>query len=574
MVTSFAPVLIIALCTACQAQQFRSGKIIGVSEGRTCEPLQNPKHGDYVCQSKNGRDRCKLLCHAGYVVPITYTPLDVLMDVNLRGIYVCKEVPGGVTWVPSLLFDCVELRKPTSLMLHYGVDFQDPCTSTTNLDNIRSGLLPKLRANPILSTAQRYKMTFSVDIFLECVGKVVGDIELSVPFTEDNADNFPDFRISLDKEMTTNVAHGALKLSGQSKVNKSGFFTDCPRGTRLESDMTCRGCSKGYFLDLSRAECAPCPAGTYQDEALRASCKTCPGSASKLRDGLMDRKQCYHLGIFRKHTSIKTLTWALSCIVIVGSVIIYFRGTVTKEITPETAEKELLELEDEDEDDDIVLDEEADLTKAAGGLRLKLQSFLPAHTGLFTLRGKLGGRGKGSGDFDHLTTRPAKKVDEEIEDKKRILAIARLPLEPKPKTAEARKSLARERMRMTMLADTAKRSAQLRQSQTARSSAILRRKESVLREEDADQHDYDQPTLRQREVRSRSRDEQRFRQDEAVSFQGRRRDEDRFSDATSVFGNTTYARQSVQATGGMGNVGRSSSMESMTQSMMDRRYPY
>ncbi|KAK3780061.1 hypothetical protein RRG08_061828 [Elysia crispata] len=388
MILLYVPGWIFALCAVSHAQRFQNGKVIGFSEGRYCDPLRKPQNGRYVCHISNGQEKCKLKCKSGYIVPITYTSQDVLMDVTLRGLYVCEGVVGGVIWSPSLFFDCVEF-------------------------------------------------------FMECLGTLHGDIEVSIPYTKENSVNFSEFRESVDNSLGTKDINSVLRRPGQTsptRVTMTGFFTDCPKGTRLESDFTCRGCSKGHYLNLSRSECAPCPAGTYQDEPLQATCKRCPGGGSKDEEGLMKITHCSDSRNWRKHTSLKTLIQALSSIVLVGTFAIHFRGTVKNEVRPEPTDQYDIETES---DEDSIIQEETDFDTEITRNGTEMGSKVP-------------------GDLIVMTNRLAKKVDEELEGRKKSLFLSAEPL--------PRKSLARDRMRLTLTANMMRRSTHFRKSTMLRQS--------------------------------------------------------------------------------------------------------
>ncbi|RUS85823.1 hypothetical protein EGW08_006452 [Elysia chlorotica] len=188
-----------------------------------------------------------------------------------------------------------------------------------------------------------------------------------------------------------------------------------------------RGCSKGYHLDQATYACARCPPGTYQDEPLQAYCKRCPEDFSSYKDGITERRFCYPRHTWSKNKSIKTLLKVLVTIVLVGTVAIYFRGTVKNEVTPQAAREEVLEA-----DTGFLITEDS---------RIIWDNI------------------RASGDFSKMTTLPAKKVEEETEGNWINRFMSRLPWEPAPKTAAARKSLAKERMRMTMTANMLRQSA-------------------------------------------------------------------------------------------------------------------
>ena len=79
-----------------------------------------------------------------------------------------------------------------------------------------------------------------------------------------------------------------------------------------------------------------------------------------------------------------------------------------------------------------------------------------------------------------LTNRPARKVNEEIEGKSKGLRLSFLPSMPPPKTADARKSLARERMRMTLSANMMRQSAYHRRSTGLAIGKLFREAERAL----------------------------------------------------------------------------------------------
>ncbi|KAK3780060.1 hypothetical protein RRG08_061828 [Elysia crispata] len=445
MILLYVPGWIFALCAVSHAQRFQNGKVIGFSEGRYCDPLRKPQNGRYVCHISNGQEKCKLKCKSGYIVPITYTSQDVLMDVTLRGLYVCEGVVGGVIWSPSLFFDCVEKKEPKNLSLHAGVNFTLPCNKHTNLKNIQRDVVTKLRTRSHLinKTCPLHDVACSIEFFMECLGTLHGDIEVSIPYTKENSVNFSEFRESVDNSLGTKDINSVLRRPGQTsptRVTMTGFFTDCPKGTRLESDFTCRGCSKGHYLNLSRSECAPCPAGTYQDEPLQATCKRCPGGGSKDEEGLMKITHCSDSRNWRKHTSLKTLIQALSSIVLVGTFAIHFRGTVKNEVRPEPTDQYDIETES---DEDSIIQEETDFDTEITRNGTEMGSKVP-------------------GDLIVMTNRLAKKVDEELEGRKKSLFLSAEPL--------PRKSLARDRMRLTLTANMMRRSTHFRKSTMLRQS--------------------------------------------------------------------------------------------------------
>ncbi|RUS79851.1 hypothetical protein EGW08_012377, partial [Elysia chlorotica] len=194
-----------ALGAVCHAQHFLDGKIVGVSQGRRCERLPDQEHGHFVClRGHSGApQKCRLSCPPGYTAPITYTPPTGLMDVKLRGLYVCTKFAGGLTWSPPLLMDCVEKKSATKLSLHSELNFHLPCNDQTDLDTIQRDMLFKLRNESHLlnSSCLDHMVTCQVELFLECNGTIVGDIEVTIPYTEDNAEIFPHFRKSVDNSL-------------------------------------------------------------------------------------------------------------------------------------------------------------------------------------------------------------------------------------------------------------------------------------------------------------------------------------------------------------------------------------
>ncbi|CAG5128334.1 unnamed protein product [Candidula unifasciata] len=49
---------------------------------------------------------------------------------------------------------------------------------------------------------------------------------------------------------------------------------------RAGSEVVCRGCSLGHYLDSVNKICVPCSPGYYGDRVLSTSCKLCPGMSS------------------------------------------------------------------------------------------------------------------------------------------------------------------------------------------------------------------------------------------------------------------------------------------------------
>ncbi|KAK6994583.1 hypothetical protein BgiMline_011200, partial [Biomphalaria glabrata] len=329
-ITAYLEVFIdLAVCTANQMDR------VGSTASQRCLPLPPVEHGTYVCSDVNFKHQCQLKCLPNYMIPITQNEQKgasrARMKLSDRGKYTCEDQAGGKVWNPLLLFDCVEAKYPTDVTLYYAMTITEPKRHCEEFAHDVNNSLSKINDN-VTSFAACAAVKCRTSFELMCDGKykLLFDFELMMDLNEDL--EYSDINKYTYKVLQQSLStHFSINIHNNTVVN-------CPEGTLIQKDLTCRGCSKGYFLDGLDMFCKECPPGFYQDEDLQHYCKPCPPGAPKDLTGLKSIAECFHVDSFVTRTSLLTILAVIFSIVLVAAVLLVYRSQVLLEPDGKTRE--------------------------------------------------------------------------------------------------------------------------------------------------------------------------------------------------------------------------------------------
>ncbi|BFZ21525.1 hypothetical protein BsWGS_24564 [Bradybaena similaris] len=226
---------------------------------------------------------------------------------------------------------------PAYFVYYYSLTLtgQKPCVN----DSDRGQYLDSFEVNTDKGITKRNCQTeLNVNCYwvydLRCVRKVwMMDVWLRMPFSLDMLDQFDDWHLKYE-EYTREESLTMFKLGGfqgRTVINRHGFYIECPRGTRIERDFVCRGCSKGYYMSQQLLECLPCPPLHFQDTNYAHTCKLCPAGGSKTLTGLTKLVDCFHFSYWEEDSSIERIIGGLACVVVFSAVMLFYRSHVRNE---------------------------------------------------------------------------------------------------------------------------------------------------------------------------------------------------------------------------------------------------
>ncbi|XP_005089286.2 uncharacterized protein LOC101849421 [Aplysia californica] len=329
----------------------------GKTESLECPDLPNPAQGKYVCD-KSG-STCRLVCHKGFVLPLSSNREQELLPMDLRAQYSCEWTAGAPIWEPQNFFDCVEEVDPVSFTFLIPLTMTpspgcSPHRKETVAPFVKMMTKQVLGSNTALMCERDLKVTCFWNVSAACVKhKWKVDAVLRIPFSRARLENYRQY-LDLVNTWIYLDADGAFRLHrqrGRTIVSTISAYLDCPPATRLDKDFICHGCSKGFYLDGGRGECRPCPPSTYQDQSLQDRCKPCPDAKLSQEKALRELIGCFHSDQWLENSDELTLLASLASVVLVATVTLFCRSKVTHEPSgqsPEAYETYLFKVSDDD----------------------------------------------------------------------------------------------------------------------------------------------------------------------------------------------------------------------------------